>query len=289
MNIPARILRRITKEFHGRRRWSVPSHLVPIGLKSSISDQDSYLALVNAAIANPSDFSKFRRCNQYREILEHVSVQLGDQYLVALKSFGFSERDLKKRLRNLDKFNSIGGPEKYHYKSLGWLAPSLLRYLKVDAEISALFGDLDDFDVCEIGGGFGGQFYVSSRTHKISSWTMYDLPQVLELQRKFLISCGEVNEIDLKFKSGLEVEPAFGDLLVSNYAFSELTRDIQEAYMPWIFENFSNGYITWNTLSEKNLGGFKLKELTSSISKLKVIEETPISAPGNQILYWTSN
>lgn len=281
-------MRRITKEFHERRRWSVPSNSAPIGRKSSISDQDPYLALVKTAIDNHSDFARFRRCNELREILEHVSVQLGDQYLGALKSYGFSEHQLKKNLRAVDNFNRIGGPEKYHYTNLGWLAPSLLRYLKVDAELVALFGDLGDFNVCEIGGGFGGQYYVSSRLHGIGSWTMYDLPYVLELQRKFLSSCGDIQLGTVRFKSGIDVEPVFGDLLVSNYAFSELTKGVQEEYVTWMFENFSNGYITWNTLSESKLGGYKLTELTDSISKLRVLEEVPLTAPGNLILYWTS-
>jgi hypothetical protein len=206
--------------------------------------------------------------------------------LRALKLLGCSERVLRENLRAFDNFNRIGGPEKHHYKNLGWLAPSLLRYLKVDAEIVALFGDLDDFNVCEIDGGFGGQFYVSSRMHKIESWTIYDLPSVLQLQRKFLDSCGDVNLGQIKFKSGIDIAPVSGDLLISNYAFSELTRGIQEKYITWMFENFSSGYITWNTLSETSLGGFKLTELTDSISKLKVLEEAPLTAPGNQILYW---
>lgn len=281
-------MRRITKEFHESRRWSVPFNSLPIGRKSSISDQDPYLALVKTAVDNQSDFSRFRRCNEYREILEHVSVQSGDQYLRALRSFGFSEHQLQKNLSAVENFNRVGGPEKYHYKNLGWIAPSLLRYLKVDAEIVALFGNLDGFNVCEIGGGFGGQLYVSSRMHRIGSWTMYDLPQVLELQRKFLESCGNFSLSRVSFKSGIDIEPMSGDLLISNYAFSELTRGIQEKYITWMFENFSNGYITWNTLSESSLGGFKLEELTDSISKLKVLEEVPLTAPGNQILYWTS-
>jgi hypothetical protein len=243
---------------------------------------------VQSAVNKQGDFVKFRRCHEYRQILEHVSVELGSQYLDAIKSFGFSDGELKKKIDTMRAFNRIGGAEKFHYKNLGWLAPSLLRYLKVDAEIESLFGHLNNYKVCEIGGGFGGQYYVSSRLHKFQSWTIFDLPQVLQLQRKFLESCGDVRPGEVIFKSGIEILPEFGDLLISNYAFSELAREVQEKYADWIFNNFSSGYITWNTLSESKLGGFKLNELLESHNQLQVLEETPLTAPGNQILYWSS-
>jgi hypothetical protein len=187
------------------------------------------------------------------------------------------------------EFNRIGGPEKFHFKNLGWLAPSLLRYLKVDAEIESLFGNLNNYKVCEIGGGFGGQYYVSSRLHRFQSWTIFDLPQVLELQGKFLDACGDTRSGEVIFKSGIEIHPEFGDLLISNYAFSELTRDVQEKYASWMFKNFSNGYITWNTLSESKLGGIKLNELLDSHNQLQILGENPLTAPGNLILYWSSS
>lgn len=274
-------------QFHEQRRWSVPSNPANIAQNSSISDQDLYLASVQAAIENRRNFSRFRRCKEYREILEHVSVQMGDKYLYALNSLGLSEAETKKRIRKLRKFNRIGGPEKYHYEKIGWITPSLLRYLKVDAELEFLFGNLDNFKVCEIGGGFGGQYYVSSRLHRFESWIFFDLPLVLELQKKFLESCEGIVPSTVLFKSGIDVQPVSGDLLVSNYAFSELTRGTQDKYINWMFKNFKKGYVTWNTLSESNLGGFKLSELLSTYKQLRVLEEKPLTAPGNQIIFWS--
>ena len=76
------------------------------------------------------------------------------------------------------------------------------------------------------------------------------------------------------------------DLVISNYAFSELTRDVQEIYLEKVITHSKAGYITWNSLSYNSFGGYSVKELVTKIKGAFVIEEKPLTAKDNCIVVW---
>ena len=76
------------------------------------------------------------------------------------------------------------------------------------------------------------------------------------------------------------VEP---DFVLSNYAFSELTRTNQDKYLKKVILNSPRGYITWNNLSPN---GYSLAELISVIPGSQTVPENPLTAEDNTIIVW---
>jgi len=249
-----------------------------LGSGSSFSDNREYLSIVEVAAQNEHIFQKFRSNRQYRKILEHVTKSLAEEYLKLIPETE------KKNLIKLNECDVIGGPLRYRFGNYGLFSPTTIRYLFFNAQYKKYFGELTNLNVIEIGGGFGGQAAVSLKLNPTISWTIFDLPEVLTLQEKFLSAVnlrGRVN-----FQSGLKISVARGDLLISNYALSEISRDLQLKYFKLVVSNCQKGYMAWNTISEKENGGLTLTEVLNMIPGSNYVDEIPNSSPGNVIIYW---
>ena len=61
------------------------------------------------------------------------------------------------------------------------------------------------------------------------------------------------------------------DLVISNYAFLELSREIQDMDFEKVISRSREGYITWNSLSYDLLDGYSEDELFEKISGSSVI------------------
>jgi len=251
---------------------------------SSISDSEivaTYPSLCGSAARNFETFKKFRSSKVLVEVLDHVSIDQGNSYISEiLKSGPWSEK-FTKVLLQIDK---VGKPRKFKFKPYGTFSPTLLRYLKVYKDLEKNFGSLDNLNIAEIGIGFGGQASLISLLSKPLSYTLYDIPPVLELAEKFM------EEIDasgnLTFFDGRNPEPFDPDLVMSNYAFSELNRDVQDQYLQNVVLKSPRGYITWNNLSEQTLRGYSLAELIRVIPNSQIRPEKPNTAEGNAIIVW---
>jgi hypothetical protein len=139
-------------------------------------------------------------------------------------------------------------------------------------------------NIVEIGVGFGGQASLISLLDQPLSYTSYDIPPVLELARKFIC------ELDVpgtfKFIDGRNPKPLRTDLVISNYAFSELNREVQNQYLKNVVLQSPRGYITWNNLSAESLGGYSLAELLRLIPNSQIHPEMPNTAESNAIIIW---
>lgn len=249
-----------------------------LGSGSSFSDNREYLSIVEVAAQNERIFHKFRSNRQYRKILEHVTKSLAEEYLRLIPE---SER---KDLFKLYECDVVGGPLRYRFRNYGRFSPTTIRYLFFNAQYKKYFGELTNFNVIEIGGGFGGQAAVSLTLDPTISWTIFDLPEVLTLQEKYLSAVNLGGRVNLQ--SGLKISVTSGDLLISNYALSEISRDLQLKYFKSVVSNCQNGYMAWNTISEKESGGLTLSEVLDLIPGSKYVDEIPNSSPGNVIIYW---
>ena len=89
-----------------------------------------------------------------------------------------------------------------------------------------------------------------------------------------------------EFLDGRKPIEKISDLVISNYAFSELTRSVQEIYLQNLILKSARGYITWNSLSERELSGYNLAELIRLIPNSQIIPERPYTGSGNVIIIW---
>jgi putative sugar O-methyltransferase len=251
---------------------------------TSISDSKQhagYLSSCLDAASNPQSFERFRSDPNYVAVLEHVTEQEGQQYLrIAQEEYGFPSHQLSL----LQDLSNVGQPATYRYLD-GWdVSPTVLRYVKVASEINHLFGDLNKKHLGEIGAGFGGQAVVLERLFSAKAYTFYDLPAVLQLIRTFTEAVN--SKLVTTMVDGTRPSAARFDLVISNYAFSELTRKLQDLYLENVLLRSKAGYITWNDLGEVFLDSYSLDQLLDFLPGSRVIPEVPETRKGNAIIVW---
>jgi hypothetical protein len=251
---------------------------------TSLSDSDElgYLASVKRAVSDEAFLLNFRADPDYQKVLEHVPVSLGKKYLDEIvANYNKKPRSTFAGLSNLSQF---GSPSVYNFSGVGYVSPTILRYVKVAYEMEKLFGELSSKKIGEIGVGFGGQAAVLNRLFGVSEYVAFDLPEVLSLFELFTKRTN--SRLVAKAVDGRHPKSEKVDILVSNYAFSELSRSVQDEYLNKVILQAKSGYMIWNNLSSKYLDGYSLKEIVRKIPGSLVLKETPPSAKANRLIVW---
>lgn len=225
------------KKYHG---WDV-----------SENDIQNYVNACNLILQNDEIFSNFKSSEEYNVILEHVDQNLGNQYYEHVQQVGKEIYD-----ENLEKFlenDSIGNPKKFLYGGKN-ISPTTLRYIKNVLDLSSLCGDEELTRIVEVGGGYGGLCKTLSVLCEFDEYINIDLPEVVEVQRKYLKNFSEIYS-KIKFTPCNLIENITDvDLFISNYSLSELTVETQLKYYDKIIKNSKIVYITYNSItnSDKN-------------------------------------
>jgi putative sugar O-methyltransferase len=264
-----------------RGSWSMKkdSHSFA-GMKGSVSGEDhSYVALVKLAVLDDRVFRKFKSNREYREILEHVNREQGASYLEIIRRYNKATQELLDFCQ-LD----ICRPFRYSYPSFGKVSPTNLRYAKVALDLNSLFGDLSRFAIAEIGIGYGGQLQAILAQSGFAQYTFYDLDPVVDLAIKYLKN-QNLEEFSLTSKTG-NSNPNQFDLVISNYAFSELNRDTQEFYLENVISKSKRGYFIYNEITPSDYNSITVDEFCKRVEGCVVVNEYPKTAPRNQLVIW---
>jgi putative sugar O-methyltransferase len=256
-----------------------------IGNRSESESGPYYLASVQKAISNYKNFSKFKLDPRYQAILEHCTQEQGEAYLKIIKT---ESPTLISKINIFKENDIIGGAKTYNYKDIGAISPSTLRYLKVASDISNIFGETIGDRIAEIGVGYGGQLLIADKVLKFKQYDLFDLPPVLALTMKYIESHtlnGSYYTTTLNQHRG-DVEY---DLVISNYAFSELPSKLQFRYIEKILSKSKRGYLTMN--SGKENSAFKkdklsLADLEKFLPSFEILEEKPLTQTDNYIIVW---
>jgi len=275
------ILNSIEELYLRRKLWSLKNTEPGLGQLTSISDTDPYIALASSAAENGDVFRKFRSNVEYRKILEHVTKSNGFKYAAWVKK---KHIDVSQVLIQVSSVDKTGGPLRYRYSPRITCSPTTLRYLKVYFEVKSIYQPENLRKIVEIGGGFGGQAGVFGTLSEFDSYTIYDLPEVIALQKVFLESA-EVGG-NFVFQDGRAPNKIESDLVISNYALSEMNRSLQLQYIQNVLRTAKSGYLTWNLISENKLDGLSLVEMCDLIAGASVNPEDPLTDDGNVIITW---
>lgn len=255
-------------------------------LHYNLSDSERsglYLSEIRKILKSQKLFNNFKLNWNYNIILEHVSEIEGEQYLAVLRrrKDGF----LEQALNSVFVTDYIGNPRRFDFNE-GFISPTTARYVKVASDLRRLFGnDLDS--IAEIGCGYGGQTIVSNTLNNYINFSLFDLDDVNRLIKRYLnnfILNGSFTTYTLNEYNG---QKKF-DLVVSNYAFSELPRELQKKYIEKVLIHSKSGYLTMNSgLFEPNLGNkMSLEEIKEYIPSLEIYNEEPKTGPNNYIIVW---
>ena len=193
-------------------------------------------------------------------------------------------------LNNIDKFlinDEIGNPIKYYYDELKTkISPTTLRYIKVASDIKKIFKD-EITNIVEIGCGYGGQYLILDQVMKINHYVLMDLHNVNKLIEKYLEHHLLNSSYETKTINQLQSNKQF-DLVISNYAFSEVPPQTQLSYIKKILSKSKNGYLTMNSGKENSTikKHLSLEEIKNYIKDIKILEEEPNTSEGNYIIIW---
>tara|TARA_B100001094_G_scaffold107015_1_gene102976 strand:+ start:4650 stop:5417 length:768 start_codon:yes stop_codon:yes gene_type:complete len=206
-----------------------------------------YLNSCRDAALDNRYFNQFKQDPRYRQILEHVSFEEASMYA--------SKLPIEEVLKNLNKFkenDNYGNPDIHEFDDLGEVSPTTVRYIKNTFDIINRFGS-DIGNIVEIGGGYGGLCKVLSGAICFSNYLIFDLEEPNMLSKKYLSKFddldGRVQSLTLE-----ELGEIDGiDLLISNYAFSEVSLDVQEEYYENVIKKSKHIYMVFNPISSRNL------------------------------------
>ena len=253
--------------------------------ESSKSDSENtpYVEVLHEILASEKKFARFRRSYRYKVILEHLSYKQGMAYLQTLQE---RKPDMSNLMQLAGINDAVGNPKVFEYGPFLKSSPTTLRYLKVSSDIGLLF-DRELDSVAEIGAGYGGQASILFQTHVIREYFIFDLLPAQSLIRKYLdhVNCpGLISMIDLN----QDIDEI--SLVISNYAFSELPRDLQLEYCKKVLQKSKRGYMTMNTgltnHSGRSLGKMTINEIKEFLPSAQVFLEDPLTGQDNYILIW---
>lgn len=255
--------------------------------KKSDSEGTFYEKAVADVLSSESNFSQFRRKYDYREILEHVDFSLGKKYLSKIQEL---DPPLKSAKMEFKRNDVVGKPRRYKYPTFGYISPTTLRYIAVALDIEHEIDLTDVKKVVEIGAGYGGQAAILEKFIPDMDYFIFDLPQVQKLIQKYLTKIG-VKKVTYLNLPNFETKEF--DLILSNYAFSELPNDLQVEYLEKVLLKSKNGYLIMNSgrgnATGRSKGKITLKELSQRIPGLMVKEEDPLTSPDNYVIFWRAN
>jgi len=249
-------------------------------LSNSISGTQAYAQVCLNASIDYQSFNNFRRNPIYNNILEHVSKEQGFAYLQKISK---NEAILSK-IEEFKMNDLWGNPVLHEYPGIGKISPTTLRYIKVLNDLGNLFKSLNQLSICEIGVGYGGQCRIINTFYKPKNYKLVDIHPALSLARRFLDEF--IMPASISYTTMNELETRSYDLVISNYAFSELSRPVQDVYLERVIKNARMGYMTCNTISPKEFRSYTGNELTHIIHNSHILNEEPLTATGNYIIAW---
>lgn len=249
-------------------------------ISTSLSDNQVYPQVCIQASNDYKFFNNFRRNSIYNQILEHVSEQQGGEYLKLISN----DSDILAEINNFKTNDNYGNPKKYEYQNIGTISPSTLRYIKVLSDLKNHFQTVDNLDICEIGVGYGGQCRIINAYYKPNTYCLVDIKPALDLAQRFLDNY--IIHSTLTYNTMNEIYKKDYDLVLSNYAFTELPRTIQDIYLNKVILNSKRGYITYNEITPEEFKSYTSDELLAIIPCSKILKEEPLTHPKNCIIVW---
>lgn len=214
-------------------------------------------------ITSSNDLSSFKMNPAYSYMLEHVSYKQGLKYLAQILSLGIDIKDVEEFAKMND---SLGSPFKFKFNELSFPVSSTnLRYVYQAHLILSHFRTLGNpINIVEIGGGYGGLYLAINYFNKkfnlqIDSYSIIDLPEIIELQKLYTSKFNAVTTIPLQVYSanefGANLPKTKNLCLISSYSFSEIAMSMQNKYIENIFPHLEKGFIAWNNISVYNING----------------------------------
>ena len=219
------------------------------------------------ATHRPGRFDEFKQDPRFTTILEHGSKEEGAAYLHLIRRSKAAWMLAPRLLEAYKENDSLGGAEVHDYgENVGHISVSTLRYIHDAAALYLAFGPLDGWRVAEIGGGYGGLAKVLTDTWHLHSHTIFDIPAAVGLVRRYMKAVSPRSPVIARSGASLAHERREGetgatgadgrddhgyDLVVSNFAVSELSDEVQAMYAHKLLLPAKRAFLTLNSPSKE--------------------------------------
>jgi hypothetical protein len=223
-----------------------------------MSIESCYINFCNF-VRNLDELGDFKSSHIFQGILEHVSLEQGNEYLYYIKKITeITDHDIQQYCHLNDMY---GGGIKHNFGFIT-TSPSNLRYILhsylILRHIQSL--NLNDVDIVEVGGGYGGlclaiNYFSKLYNINIKSYTIIDLPELIRLQNMYLSKHSLSFPLTYlnAFNYGKDIDMS-NMFLISNYCFSEISAEHQRNYINFLFHKVSHGFMAWNHIPLYNFG-----------------------------------
>ena len=241
------------------------------------STGQKFLRICRLAIEDDDVFEGFRSEMDYQNIIIGGDDERAQAYLDL-----HPEISTTQTLQNqLQKCDQVGNPP---ITDAGYSTYTLRAY-HTYRDLLKYFDTLHNKKIIEIGGGHGGLCHLITEmtdTEMYQSYTLVDLPQVNQLAEKYLSRFPEIQHTKIKYMSSEQIIPRKYDILVSEYAFSELDPRAQKYYLENVVKYCQTAYLAMNVWD------LKMKEylktyLGKYFVRVEEYSEEPISKYPNYI------
>jgi len=255
--------------------------------RSALADLPSYKNFCRSVVLDEAKFTSFRRDPLFALFHDFHTEEEGSDFFIEIVS---KYPHLLFKLEQFRQSDMIGSPQVFNYPFIGAFSPTTLGYVKTAGEIEKLVGSWENLHIVEIGGGYGGLCKILSDLHPFASYTIVDLPENLELSKRYLEKLGIKN---VKFCSLQEVysHKITYDLVVSYYGLSQFDRDIQRKLIKSICRQARSGYLACHFHPKhygvKSLPNMQFAKILKRIQPdVKELPEEPLLLKGNRLFIW---
>lgn len=223
---------------------------------TSYTDTQTWPYFCIVASEDSKIFDAFRRNTVTLSVCEYFEEEWDKKMLESIENnsrIRFSDKDWTDFLKS----DEVGCPicKEYLINHSKRMANCMtLRYVRILQQLLDLFDNMNAIEsIAEIGGGYGGQCRIIMSYLRTVKYTLIDLPEVLQLMKSYLGKFEDGNRMNYIDGTSKFEEDSY-DLVISNYAISEMIKDVQEIYIEKIVCHAKRGFIIWNNLSS-NAGG----------------------------------
>ena len=216
----------------------------------------------------------FRQQPAYRSVVETVSDEQAIAYQAAVAELGISQLAA---LRCAEALDAIGG---------GAGSPTAWRYIHQAGQcwqyIRQHYQPEEAVDIVEIGGGFGGLCFAMAQfgdQRALGSYTLIDLPEVLELQRACLsVLKPHYAQLNLVTAASDFKDVPADHFLIAYYSLAEFPPAQRLRYLELLLPRSRHGLVLWNN--------WRNEPLDVGRPLLANLPEQPCTAPQNRVLYF---
>lgn len=191
----------------------------------------------------------WKKSEAIRSMIEHESLEAANVYIKYL--LNFLSKDEIQELANL---NDLYGDTTIQNILGITTSTNSIRYIRHSYDLCMYIKNkkLNDINIIEVGGGYGGMALIMSRMIKkmninVNKYIIYDLQNVCLLQQYYLSKNNVTGWVEWHNSNSFGSDITDNNnVLFSSYALSELSKELRDEYLKNLLPKINGAFFIWN-------------------------------------------